>query len=369
MNMNRPNVYLFNFSFWKRDYIKIFLNINNFGKTFFCKKMEEATKKGLSEKDIILVWGKYILRKEDESFLKTKQIPVYHIEDGFIRSVHIGAAHHLPYSLIIDKQGIYFDPNAKSDLEDIFNFFDFNKDPTLLERALKVKEKILSLKISKYNHFPHQKLNIHKDKYDKVILIPGQVIDDASVKYGGFNMSNESLLVQVRNENPNAFIIYKIHPDVLANYRNDGIDSLNALKYCNMIAENISIGSCIDEADEIHTISSLCGFEALLKCKKVFTYGMPFYAGWGLTTDKRYCSRRTRKLTLNEMIAGALILYPSYFNPKTKRKATVEEVIDIISNEQSLYFKSKFYRLYSFICWLIKRNTVRISEIIYNLNP
>ncbi len=46
------------------------------------------------------------------------------------------------------------------------------------------------------------------------------------------------------------------------------------------------------------------------------THGLPFYAGWGLTDDPG-CPRRTRRLTLDELVAGALILYPRYVDPRT----------------------------------------------------
>ncbi len=44
----------------------------------------------------------------------------------------------------------------------------------------------------------------------------------------------------------------------------------------------------------------------------VETYGLPFYAGWGLTEDRESCGRRRRRLTLDQLVAGALLLYPRY---------------------------------------------------------
>ncbi|EOI3894992.1 capsular polysaccharide biosynthesis protein, partial [Campylobacter jejuni] len=95
-------------------------------------------------------------------------------------------------------------------------------------------------------------------------------------------------------------------------------------------------------ADEIHTITSTSGFDALLRAKKVFTYGMPFYAGWGLTKDKYRCERRIRKLSLEELVAGALIIYPRYINPKTKTLCEIEVCLDIMLNLQKAYFSKKY---------------------------
>jgi len=92
--------------------------------------------------------------------------------------------------------------------------------------------------------------------------------------------------------------------------------------------------------DEVHTISSLTGFEALLRGLDVTCYGLPFYAGWGLTTDMdgqslpkaTYLKRRQRDiyLTLEQLIYGALICYPLYRLPDGYGLAQVEQVIDYL---------------------------------------
>lgn len=51
---------------------------------------------------------------------------------------------------------------------------------------------------------------------------------------------------------------------------------------------------------------------------KVCTYGGPFYAGWGLTEDKQSFPRRKARLNLDELVAGALLLYPSYYDWQTE---------------------------------------------------
>jgi len=108
----------------------------------------------------------------------------------------------------------------------------------------------------------------------------------------------------VKENNPKSFIIYKPHPDVLSGNRVGHIPKEITDSCANMVVTDISIDSCINVCDELHTLTSGAGFDALLRGKKVFTYGMPFYAGWGLTTDLRECKRRTRKLNLEELIAA-----------------------------------------------------------------
>ena len=71
-------------------------------------------------------------------------------------------------------------------------------------------------------------------------------------------------------------------------------------------------------------------FEALLRRKSVTCYGLPFYAGWGLTIDKIPCERRQRRLSLEELVAGALILYPNYLDPVSNLPCTPEVVLERI---------------------------------------
>ena len=78
-------------------------------------------------------------------------------------------------------------------------------------------------------------------------------------------------------------------------------------------------------------MTSLVGFDALLRGKKVVIYGQPFYAGWGLTQDVFASGeaflRRGRKLSLDELVAGALIYYPIYWNWESNTLSTCETTL------------------------------------------
>jgi len=65
-----------------------------------------------------------------------------------------------------------------------------------------------------------------------------------------------------------------------------------------------------------------------LRGRKVVTFGQPFYAGWGLTDDKNPVARRDRQLSLDELVAGVLILYPSYVSRRSGRYTTPESALD-----------------------------------------
>lgn len=74
------------------------------------------------------------------------------------------------------------------------------------------------------------------------------------------------------------------------------------------------MGELLMQVDEVHVMTSLVGFEALLRDKIVVSYCQPFYSGWGLTQDIIPNLRRGRPLLLDELVAGALIEYPLYLS-------------------------------------------------------
>jgi capsular polysaccharide export protein len=78
----------------------------------------------------------------------------------------------------------------------------------------------------------------------------------------------------------------------------------------------------------MHVLTSLAGFEALLRGKAVTCHGQPFYAGWGLTTDRIPHPRRQRTLQLDELVAATLILYPIYLSRDRQGLSTPEQALD-----------------------------------------
>jgi capsular polysaccharide export protein len=357
--------YFFGFSYWKHDFIKPFLthlqkNDIIFINPFFKKNyFDLAIKKGLDENSSIYIWGRKSFPKIEE-YAKQNKLKLFRIEDGFIRSVGLGSDLTQPYSLVVDTRGIYFDPTIPSDLEHILNTTSFNK--TLLDRAKKLQKYIIKTKLSKYNLYENKKINTPENK--KIILVPGQVEDDASIKYGTSNMDNLKLLQLTRECNSDAYIIYKPHPDVLVGNRIGNIENQTALQYADAVVTEVGIDSVLDVCSEVHTMTSLVGFEALLRGKRVFTYGMPFYAGWGLTQDRDTLPSRARKLSLDELVAGTMLIYPKYINPITHISCEVEELLDTLEKEKKMYINSSFYRIKIKIRNIISRKSQLLFRII-----
>lgn len=112
--------------------------------------------------------------------------------------------------------------------------------------------------------------------------MPGQVEDDASIRLGaGAERTNLALLARVRAENPDAVLIYKPHPDVEAGLRPGLIAESRLAGLADVVARNTGADALMAQVDEVWTMTSTLGFEALLRGLPVTTLGAPFYAGWG----------------------------------------------------------------------------------------
>lgn len=282
------------------------------------------------------------------TFARDKQLKLLHIEDGFIRSVGLGSDLIRPQSLVLDERGIYFDATRPSDLEHILATREFTIEDR--QRAQQVRAFIIEHGITKYNLEPLQTVQ-WPSRGRLVVLVPGQVETDASIRLGcTYVRTNLDLLRAVRQARPDAFIVYKPHPDVLSLNRKGRVALAAAREYADHVEAGVSVVSCIAACDEVHTMTSLTGFDALLRGKKVVTYGQPFYSGWGLTEDRAENAtafeRRQRRVTLDELVAGALLHYPIYWDWDLKGHTTCEAVLHrIVEQRAALEANGGLYKL------------------------
>ena len=257
------------------------------------------------------------------------------VEDGFLRSQGLGSDFVAPGSLVIDSVGLYFDPSTPSELENLLNFHDCSLEQSL--RAARLRRRILQARVSKYNvgntHTSGEWLR-EEIGSRPVALVLGQVEDDQSILKGCAEIaSNTELCRKVRECRPDAFVVYKPHPDVESGNRRGRVTP-SVLKECvDYVEYDRPIADCLDNASELHTLTSLAGFEALLRNKTVYTYGMPFYAGWGLSHDHLTCDRRRRTRTLDELVYFSLIAYPRYLDVRSGEFITAEQQVEqLIAN-------------------------------------
>ena len=322
----------YGFSRWKRSFIKDFLAFPQVELNF--KQWFKPNKD-----QVIMAWGKKAVLLKQQGFQR-----VWTVEDGFLRSLGLGAKLIRPFSLVFDDIGIYYDATCSSRLEQLLNQVQLNTEQQ--QRIQHLVQKIIQNKLTKYNVGQQLTQGFYlPERHQKVILVVGQVEDDLSIQLGGIDIkTNLALIQEVRRNNPAAYIIYKPHPDVEEGLRKGKLTWGEIKQLVNKIENNVAIVTLFEYIDELHTITSLSGFEALLRNITVYCYGMPFYAGWGLTVDRHKCERRQRNLTIDELAFSVLVEYPIYNLPHTCQMqvplVTPEHVLEHICKLQQTAEKS-----------------------------
>ncbi len=309
---------------WKRPRVSLFLQSDKH-RPVFIEQPQKAVQRAKAKSARVVVWAS----KETPELATAcaqHQVPLWRMEDGFLRSSGLGAELVPAASVVMDDLGIYFDPTRASRLERLIaESGDLPADA--LERAERLRQSVIAAGITKYNlkSAPQPLTGVDGRR---VILVPGQVEDDASIRLGTTDIrTNADLLRVARERNPEAFIIYKPHPDVEKGLRVGKID--RAGDYADLVAVDRDAAQLLDQVDAVWTMTSLMGFEALLRGVAVTCLGMPFYAGWGLTDDQgQVCARRSARPELAGMVHACLIDYPLYLDPVTKIPCPVEVLVE-----------------------------------------
>jgi capsular polysaccharide export protein len=279
-----------------------------------------------SSNDLIGVWGQSPKSWRGEAIASRTSTSVLRIEDAFLRSVLPGRSREPPLGLHIDTRGVHFDPSKTSDLEMILQEGSLD-DSALLSRAHDCAETIKEAHLSKYNAFDP---NTPAPDAGYVLVID-QTAGDASVtaSHADRNTFLKMLLV-ARKEHPSAHILIKTHPETTAGYRNGYYCNADASDNVAFFSDQISPHRLLDGAIAVYTVSSQFGFEAIMAGHKPIVFGQPFYVGWGLTDDRMPVKRRKKNLTRTQLFAGAMILYPVWYDPYHDELCSLETAIQTL---------------------------------------
>ena len=292
----------------------------------FVRSAEEAVRSARATQGAIAVWPSKAPRGLDAE-AAAHGVTVHPVEDGFLRSAGLGSDCHPPHSIILDRSGLHLDPSRPSDLETLIATPINN--PVLIARAERLMRDVVDAGISKYasGGRPFER----PVQGRRLVLVTGQVEDDLSVLLGGAGVDgNLDLIRRARAAEPEAYLIFKPHPDVDAGHRRGRVADAQALEHVDQIVRDVPMASLLDSVDAVHVLTSLAGFEALIRGCEVVTHGHPFYAGWGLTRDLAPTieRRRGRNVTKAQLVAATLILYPRYLDPVTKLPCPPEILVE-----------------------------------------
>lgn len=316
LDTEKPIALLFGFNSWKFGFIADYLP--EYRVAFMPRKAGALQTLNIYRKlrvkpACLIAWG-YTDGGRLERFAKITGLPLKRMEDGFIRSSSLGASHSTPYSLVLDGSGFYYNCYAPSDIENLLNDTDFDSQPELLAQARTCIELITGRQLSKYNpaELPHDAAK-SRIKTRKRIAVLGQVDGDASIRYGNPDgWTSESLVKLARFENPDAEVLYRPHPEIYKGYQKSGFKAGNVSNFARVVSPAEQFVEFLKSVDHVYTISSLSGFEALIRGIKVTTVGAPFYSGWGVTDDRVQIERRKARHSIESLFAGAYLLYPRY---------------------------------------------------------
>ena len=315
---------------WKQDHARAFL-ASTAGQVAFYDSALSAVLAAYAQRGDVVVWASKA-SSNCQRLCSEYGVPLRFVEDGFLRSVGLGSNFFRPCSLVVDDLGIYYDPTKPSRLESLLQE---ERSQEELALAGQLRAELVARGISKYNVAGECDLpEIPAGR--TVLLVPGQVEDDASVRLGGLGIqSNAQLLACVRQNNPSAYIIYKEHPDVVSGNRQGRVPDELLGMLADAVVRTCPIEQVLPLCHEVHTLTSLTGFEALLRGIAVTTYGGPFYAGWGLTRDRCQFPRRRPLPSLDHLVAATLLLYPRYYDWQAAMPVDCAAFIDCLAKMRS----------------------------------
>ncbi|WP_186332382.1 tetratricopeptide repeat protein [Bordetella genomosp. 13] len=312
---DKPVAILWGFNSWKWGFVADYLA--DYRVAFAPRKVSMlmallAIRRFPVKADCFVVWG-YTEPGIVTRHARWKRIPIHRMEDGFIRSSELGASHSTPYSLVLDDKGLHYNPDTESRLEAILNTKQFTDAERAAARGC--IDLMLQLSLSKYTPGKLQKVSTPSIRLQRRVAIVGQVDNDMSMRMGnpeGWSMMDMIRLAKI--EHPDAEIVYRPHPEVYEGYQRSRFVKRLVSRICVIESPDVPTAEFLDSVDHVYTVTSLTGFEALLRGKKVTVMGAAFYAGWGLTDDRVAFPRRRARHDLEALFHAIYLDYPIYLS-------------------------------------------------------
>jgi capsule polysaccharide export protein KpsC/LpsZ len=285
--------------------------------------------------DVFARWGggETSSQKRLDRYARAFGAPRLIIEDGFIRSVQIGLSGTPGLSVIVDDVAPYYDAKQPTRLECFLNS-EWALTPGELERCKRLIALIAKHRVSKYNHAPD--LEISGVAPGAVLVVDQRVGDQAVVKCLASEAAFREQLVAALHEHPDKQVLVKRHPDALIGgkgsyYTDEALGELRDAPRVHLIDYDVNPHALFDLCSDVYVVSSGMGFEALLRGLTVHCFGVPFYAGWGATSDRIACDRRSHKRSVEEILFASYLVHSRYVHPVRGTLCELEELIPALA--------------------------------------
>lgn len=238
----------------------------------------------------ILVWGAsggtQLSRLQQENICP---YPVFHISRG---PVDLGRGPERMRGYTLDWTGLHSNPRRQSDLETILNHFPFGHHSDLVDAARQGAAALFQ----------------QSDGSGPVVVVCQDRSDPAAVFAGALHPEVEDLIAMARADHPRAeIVLLQVCPRKTSRTAHRA-----ALEKLGQVVDPADVAGVLDVCRALYTGSADIGFEAVMRHIPVTTVGAPFYAGWGLTDDRRPIARRDRDLNIDELCAAVLLLYSRF---------------------------------------------------------
>jgi capsular polysaccharide export protein len=279
----------------------------------------------------VIAWGRKPSAKTALNFANRYGLSLLRLEDGFLRSVGLGNQEP-PLSVVVDDMGIYYDATSPSRLETLIAT---EHTEVQQSRARKLIASWRAAGVSKYNHAREYEGELPA----RYVLVADQTLGDSSIQYGLADESSfQRMLDAALAEYPECTVLLKVHPEVMSGRKRGHFD-LEVVKQnprIRLLSEDVHPSLLIQRAEAIYAVTSQIGFEGLLWGKQVHTFGMPFYAGWGLTFDDLPAPDRRTPSSLENLVHAALVDYPRYLDPESGKRCEVERLLEWMALQRQM---------------------------------
>ncbi len=298
----------------------------------------------LTRQQVMLAWGRKASAATAERVAKRCNMTMCYVEDAFLRSIGQGFD-SAPCGLVLDDVGIYYDASKPSRLEQLIAT-RLNEEQAAEAAALPALWQ--RYRVSKYNNSQDYQL-LSEQPY---VLLIDQTLNDASVHYGLASADSFTAMLQfARRQFPAHKLVIKTHPDVVAGKKRGYLAALSAAELAGtqLVSEKLHVVSLLEHASAVLTVTSQVGFEALLWQKPVYTFGMPFYAGWGLTQDTLPVPQRRLQLReqygaavdAGQLAYAALIRYARYVSDDTAQPCSFYQLLHILGRRSGTFVREQ----------------------------
>jgi capsular polysaccharide export protein len=317
-----------------------------YGRAFFLESLGAQIVRGIPPRtqpnDVAICFGYMALERYAARLRASSVTNLLFIEAGFLRSVVLdnsSSIYDQAICFFVDDLGFHFDPGSPTRLECLLNDPHLNPTAVELERARALQAQITQARLTKYNDQP-MTVPLGPKRFRRVLVVEQARNDWAVLKSGGNRRSFESILQTAIDENPDAEILVKVHPDSLdgkrGGLRRSYFGRLQGSGRVVIVREKVNPFALLESIDTVYVFSSMLGFEAALIGKEVHVFGKPCYSGWGFTRDRQAVPRRARHRSLDEVVYFLYFAYQHYKNLEGEW-CRPENAVDIIIKLREQY--------------------------------